>query len=145
MSLDPTVSEAAISGSIRKFFWDGLYTANGTYVSFDATTSPPEDTSIKEWVNVDIGNIRPDQVSESSLHIYLLTTEDLEGVKLDTLADQVLELLYEGFISLYDTSFNETNTGIQVKIENSAREPFAKDNKTKLRYILATIRWGAKW
>lgn len=145
MSLDPTISEVAISGSIKKFFWDGLYTANGTYVSFDATTSPPEDTSIKEWVNVDIGRINPNQVSTAPLYIYMLSTEDLEGSKLDVLADQVIELLYPGFISMYDSNFVETATGMQVKIENSIREPFAKDDKTKLRYILATLRWGAKW
>lgn len=145
MSLDPTVSEAALSGSVKKFFWDGLYTANGTYVSFDATTSPPEDASITEWVNVDIGTKNPKQVSTAILSIFLLSTQDLEGDKLDILADQVWELLYEGFIPMYDSSFVKTNTGMQIVVESSTREPFAKDDKTKLRYILATLRWGAKW
>lgn len=145
MSLDPTISESAISRSIKKLFWDGLYTAYGTYVSFDATTSPPQDTSITEWINVDIGGIRPKQISTSTMHIYVLAIQDLEGVKLDELVDQVYELLYDGYFPIYDSSFTAINTGMQISIENSLREPFAKDDKTKLRYIIATLRWGAKW
>ena len=140
MALHPTLSEANLRRSVKKFFLDGL---PGKHVIFDRSFSPPEDQNILEWVHIRTGNMLPRIVSEAVVTIYMFTRQDLEGDRLAELRDEVMELIYPCHLTLYDESWNNVG-GIIFEVDNASDHKYT-ENSEKVEFITLILQWGGKW
>lgn len=142
--MDATLKETNIWKSIKKFWLDGIDTTV-TPVYFDriVTTAQKEEN---QWICVDTEDVLPAHVSSALMNVYMFSKEDKEGDQLIALRDTILELLYDGRISLYDTSVSPWNKvgGMMLYIINQSGIG-RTDNKVKMRYMEILLKWGAVW
>lgn len=157
MSLDHTAKESNVKDSIKKFFVDNIYTAEGIHLSFDRfldaaelmETSPP---TILQWVTVVMGDIVRDIMGTILVDLYCCTRQDPEGSALSILSDTVMGYLTD--ITQTDTMkripFYRSDTtpwtllgALLVHEIQESRELVAPD-KSKYKMITAVLRWSAK-
>ncbi len=144
MGLHPTLSQTNIWRSVKKFFLDGLDSSIEVY--FDRILTAPRSDTPDQWVSVLLYEIEPKVVSEAFMPIYMFSKNDPEGDKLYLLRDSILELLYPGYIDLYDTTVDpwEKFGGITIILKPQGKVTYNPD-KTKMISFLPMLKWGAKW
>lgn len=139
--MDASVKRTNIYKSIKKFFWDSLYSEKGYNVVFDKEFSPPQD--VDNWINILLENLESDVVSSAGISIYIFTRKDTEGNKVTEIRDDVIDYLRDGFLDLYDENMDKFGGGrIYIESENGISHV---GDETKMISIVCTLRWGAKW
>lgn len=143
--MDPTLKETNVWRSIKKFFVDGLDTT-GIIPYFDRVLHRPTKDAPEKWVNILVENIIPHHVSDASMTIFCFSKEDREGDELSEVRDEIINLLYAGFIDFYDTSKDpwEKIGGMKVTVTGQSNTIYNPD-QSKMLYIQTTIKWGAVW
>ncbi len=89
MALDPTARESNIIDSLKRFFVDNLYTAEGIEVTFDVSLSVPtlQGTEVDRWYAIGWGSLALETLSSFPVNIFCCTRRDTEGFKLAQLRD----------------------------------------------------------
>jgi hypothetical protein len=154
VALDPTAREANIKDSIKKFFVDNIYTAEGVELLFDKSLTTPkvQGREVDRWVAVAVGGIEPDTLSTCSVTIFCCSKMDSEGFKLSQLRDKVMGYLVDSAqpdgakrIPFYRSHATEawTSLGNMLVIVDSESPAFEADDGTKFKTIEIRLRWGA--
>jgi len=152
MVLDPTLSESCFKNSIKKFFVDNIFTAEGIDINFDVQYVQPEDTGIEasKWISIKFGKIIGGTLSSAHIIVYLFSREDTEGVDLsilrDTIMDKIIDLnATDGKvrIPLYDLSWNEVG-GMIPFLTLESDEPGVTKDDTKFKWMRIDLKWGSK-
>lgn len=150
--LDPTLSEACLKNSIKKFFVDNIFTAEGIDIDFDVQYVMPEDVSgeVNKWISIKFGAIEGGTLSRSHIIVNLFTREDTEGVDLAILRDIVLEKITDlnttdgrVRITLYDLNWNIIGGIIPSLILESDEAGVLKDG-TKWKWLRIDLAWGSR-
>lgn len=144
MTLHPTLSQTNIWRSIKKFFLDGM--DSSTKIYFDRILSAPESDTPDQWICVMLHEIDPKVVSEAFMPVYMFSRNDPEGDNLYLLRDDVMEIFFDGYISLYDTTKDpwEKVGGIKVNLRPQSKIVYSPD-QVKMVYMLSLLKWGAQW
>lgn len=154
-AIDSTVRESNIMDSIKKYFYDNLYTIEGIAVSFDRTLTNPKVQGIEvdKWYTISFGEVRLGTLSEVDVTIFCCTKKDSEGYRLAQLRDKLMGYLTDttktdgmARVTLYRSSATETWSSvgtmlIQLMSESSHLEDV---DGTKFKAIVITLKWGAK-
>ena len=84
MSLDATARLSNVMDSLKKYFFDSLYTTEGKEVMFDKSLSTPDlaDKSIDRWVVINFGALDMGTLSEFYLNIFVCSRN--AGISLAT-------------------------------------------------------------
>jgi len=155
MALDNTAKESNIRDSIKKFFIDSLYTAEGVQVTFDRYLSTPDvrSKSVDRWVSINFGGMELSELSSHMLNIYCCTRADGEGFKLAQLRDKVYKYLTDNTqtdgmarITFYRSRADGNWTGIGYFIVQDVIESqqFEADDGTKYKILTARLRFSSK-
>ena len=140
--MDASLKRQNISTSIKKFFWDSLYSNHGYNVVFDKEFSPPENQDTDNWINILIENLEPDVVSLVDLSIYIFTRKDTEGNKINEIRDNIMSYLLTGHMDLYDETMTKFGGAmIYIDYEDGIRHV---SDESKMISIVCTLKWGAK-
>ena len=139
---DPTILETNLSKSIKKFFWDNIYTTESIPVYFDRIYQDV-DNAVLRWICVRTRNLEVAQVSSVELMVDLFTKRDAEGDLLTALRDTVFGYLL-GTIELYDVSESAWPQIAAMKIFHSPDSGvvYLPDNG-KMKTMISTLKWGA--
>ena len=155
MTLDPTVREANVRDSIKKYFVDNLVKTEGLQVTFDKGLSTPrvQGNEVDRWIAIKFGDLFMGNLSRQMLTIFCCTKKDAEGFKLAQLRDKVINYLFDSDatdgnarITLYRSHETEAWTvigGMVIVLEMESNFPPTEDG-TKFKTIDVTILWGAK-
>jgi len=153
--LDSTAKESNVRDSIKKFFIDSLYTAEGVQVTFDRYLSTPDvrSKSVDRWVSINFGGMELSELSSHMLNIYCCTRADGEGFKLAQLRDKVYKYLTDNTqtdgmarITFYRSRADGNWTGIGYFIVQDVIESqqFEADDGTKYKILTARLRFSSK-
>ena len=153
MALDSTLSEASFRRSIKKYFVDNLYTAQGVYVSFSTIFQKPEHadgTPINSWISFHFDGLNTENsVSIGRVSSYLFSREDTDGEDLASLRDKLIDLLVDlnqvdgmARIPLYDDVWNVVGY-MMPTVGRESMEERGKD-KTLYKFVNIYFRFGAK-
>lgn len=152
MTLDPTLSEACLKNSIKKFFVDNIFTAEGIDIDFDVQYVMPEDVGgeVDKWISIKFGAIEGGTLSRSHIIVNLFTREDTEGTDLAILRDTVLEKITDlnatdgrVRITLYDLTWNPIG-GIIPSLTLESDEAGVLKDGTKWKWLRIDLKWGAR-
>lgn len=152
--LHPTLSNACLKYSIKKYFLDHVQTALSTVVHFDGNIVEPylNDKTIKKWATVLVGNGDKNlfTLSESIVQIYLCTREDNEGYELSKF-DDVITSLFMGkhdtvvtpfmAIPLYDSAHAKAGC-LSIKNISDGIEGMTSDG-TYYKIMTITLRYAS--
>lgn len=138
MAIAPTLSEEFYKNSIKKYFVDSLYTAEGVFISFEKLTMDPTDAvpdSITEWIVFKFkGNAYKSPVSQRKIDAYLFSRGDAEGHALSTLRDKLVSSLVDltmpdGIqrVPLYDETW-AIISGMLLTVGTESEEEIATDD-----------------
>jgi hypothetical protein len=145
--MDATLKETNLWRSLKKFFVDGLK-GTGIVPYFERVLHRPTKDAPEKWINVMLENPVPGHVSDASMTIFCFSKKDLEGDELADVRDEVINLLYVGYIDLYDATTDPDNWtkvgGIKVTVNNQSNTIYNPDN-SKMIYIQTILKWGAVW
>ena len=150
--LDPTLSESCFKNSIKKFFVDNIFIAEGIDIDFDVQYVLPEDMGIgvDKWIAIKFGNININTLSKAHILVYLFTRKDSEGVDLSVLRDTILDKLInltatDGVvrIPLYDLSWTQVGAIIPHLYLESGEPEVMKDD-TRYKWMRIELYWGTK-
>ncbi|MFA5397507.1 MAG: hypothetical protein WC346_15970 [Methanogenium sp.] len=153
--LDGTHRESNFRDSVKKYFYDNLFTTEGIAVSFDRSLSTPKVQGIEvdKWYAVVIGEIELGTLAEGYVDIYCCTKKDPEGFRLAQLRDKVMKYLIDtsmtdgmARVTFYRSSATETWTSLGkmvIQVQGESRQMEAEDY-TKFKVITIRLRWGAK-
>ena len=136
--------ESVVNNSIKKFFVDNVAVAEGVYVVFDRTMSPPTQDDVSKWLYVEMYDYAPGHLNRKMVYIYCFTKNDLEGVDLSNLVDVVMKYLHEGQMPIYDDDLITVIGGALLTVDPISRMFTTKD-RAKARYIPITLTWGGVW
>lgn len=141
--MDNTLKETNIWGSIKKFWIDGLPSKK---IYFGRIVTEPGSENEKQWLSIQTSDLVPAQVSSAFMTIYMFSKEDAEFDDLVALRDDVLALLAEGQIDLYNVSGEawEKIGGMLVDI-NSQGNPIPIAGKAHMSHLETILKWGAVW
>ena len=144
MALHSTLSQTNLWRSVKKFFLDGMDSSVKIY--FDRIVSAPESDTPDQWLSVMLHEIDPKVVSEAFMPVYMFSKNDPEGDNLYLLRDIVMELFYDGYMLLYDTTKDpwESVGGIKINLRPQSKIVYSPA-QTKMIYLLPLLKWGAKW
>jgi hypothetical protein len=155
MSLDETAKLSNITGSLKKYFVDSLYTGESIQLDFDKSyqdvyAALPD--RVDQWLIIAFDPSNMDALAELAFTIYLYSRRDPEAVNLFILRDKVMGYLVDivqtdglARINLYDAAW--ATIGAAVIVLPAGRQEsgnFVAKDGTKFRYISASLRWGAK-
>lgn len=158
MSLDPSLREANVRDSVKKFFVDNLYrTKRVSGLTFDRGLATPKIqgvNSVDKWVAIQFGDFElRGSTARIALDVYCCTRSDAEGFKLAQVRDTVVEYLVDEDqpdkirrITLYRSHPTEawTNIGAMVvSIEPESKQLDGPDD-TKFKIIPVVLTWGVK-
>jgi len=148
-SMDGTLKETNLLRSIRKFWIDGLTTGEALelpvfFGSVKVTKSYPD---AKKWIMVQLEDVLPNQVSTALMTIFMFTREDEFGDVLTGVRDKVIELLYPGYIDLYETGSTPWQKigGIKTHVAYQSSPMPATASETRIVHIEVILKWGAVW
>jgi hypothetical protein len=140
--MDPTILETNLKRSVRKFFWDNIYTTEGINLYFRRIYQPP-DNAIVKWVCIRLKNLDIAQVSSVELLIDLFTKGDVEGDELGELRDTVFQYLL-GSIPLYDVSESAwPSIGSMVVYPDPDSDVVNLPDNGKMKTMFNILKWGA--
>ncbi|RKX87432.1 MAG: hypothetical protein DRP58_02785 [Spirochaetes bacterium] len=152
MALDPTLSEACLKNSIKKFFVDNIFTAEGIDIDFDVQYVQPEEIGVEvdKWISIKFGNIEGGTLSRSHIIVYFFTRSDSEGVDLSILRDMILDKVTDlnatdghTRIPLFDLTWNQIGGMIPTLSVESDEAGILKDG-TNFKWMRINLAWGAK-
>lgn len=140
--MDASLKEINLWKSIKRFWKEGLDGTSKVYFDKFFDTKRRAD----RWVGVELSGVRPDQVSQAFMKIYIYSRKDHEGDELVTLRDSVMELIEPSFFTLYDTSLDpwESIGGVQIIEVNQSPIQNMPDG-VKMKLIQTLIKWSAVW
>ena len=155
MGIDPTIREANIRDSLKKFFVDSLAINEGIQITFDKWLSTPkvQGAEVDKWVSILVGSIDLGTLSTIDVTIFCCTKMDSEGFKLAQLRDKVINYLIDTDMTdgmkrviLYRSSATEvwTNIGTMVVQIDSESPQTETNDGTKFKTIVCRFYWGAK-
>jgi len=151
MALDPSLSEAVIRRSIRKYFVDTFYTGLSIEIFFDKIGRVPEvlDVEIDRWISVQFDTLNPETMASGFIQLWLFTRRDTDFTELALLRDIVFEHLIDltqtdgtKRIALYDASWNIV--GWVLLQPQTEWGPEEVEDGTNAKVLPITIRWGCK-
>ena len=154
MSLHPLSKESNVKASIKKYLVDNL----GSSVTFDTSLAAPDlrkqgIDSVKQWYNVDFGELGRDSLALYYFEVYCLSRQDPEGVKLAEIADTLMGLLVDNTkqdgmrrIPFYDISKTPWEDIGAMTVQDVWDAPSADmtEDETKIKIFSVRLRWGAK-
>jgi hypothetical protein len=156
MSLDPTARESNVRDSVKKYFVDNLFTAEGVQLTFDRTLTSPDiigGDAVDKWVSVNFGYLDADSFSSMMLTIYCCTRSDSEGFKLAQLRDRVMGHLTDTsqtdgmrritFYRSKESGAWDVLGALLVQLDPES-EQFEADDGTKYKMLSARLRWSSK-
>lgn len=151
MALDPSLSEAVIRRSIRKFFVDTFYTGLSIDIFFDKIGRVPKvtDVEISRWLSVHFDTLDLETMASGFLQLWAFTRRDTDFTQLAILRDIVFEQLIDldktdgtKRIALYDESWNIVGWALlQPQPEWGPEEV---EDGTNAKIIPILLRWGSK-
>ena len=155
MSLDDTAKESNLRDSLKKYFVDSLYTAEGQQITFDKYLTTPniQGKSVDRWVSINFGGLDMSVLSSYPLNIYCCTRADGEGFKLAQLRDKVYKYLTDNTqtdgmarITFYRSRAdgNWTAIGYILVQEVIESQQFEADDGTKYKILTARLRFSSK-
>jgi len=155
MSLDATARLSNVMDSLKKYFFDSLYTTEGKEVMFDKSLSTPDlaDKSIDRWVVINFGALDMGTLSEFYLNIFVCSRNDAESFKNAQLRDVVMSYLSDTTttdgmrrIPLYQSSATVAWTLIGAFVVQEVTEGplFEAEDMTKYRQLTVRLRWASK-
>ena len=155
MSLDDTAKESNLRDSIKKYFVDSIYTAEGQQITFDKYLATPniQGKSVDRWVSVNFGGLDMSDLSSYPLNIYCCTRADGEGFKLAQLRDKVYKYLADNTqtdgmarITFYRSRAdgNWTVIGYILVQDVIESQQFEADDGTKYKILTARLRFSSK-
>ena len=151
--LNPLSKEANVKSSLKKYFVDAF----GAAVTFDTSLASPDvrsqgESAIKQWYNVDFGEFGRKDLAEYFFEVYCLSRQDMEGVKLAQITDEVMNLLEDSTktdgmrrIPLYDVSeipWNQIGSMVVQDVWDAPTMSMTED-ETKIKILSVRLRWGA--
>jgi hypothetical protein len=140
--LDVTLRETDIWRSIKKFWIDGI---PNTKVYFNEFVVTPK-TELDKWICVDIEGLRPAHVSNLTMTVFMFTKSDIEGDDLAALRDQIMELLFPGRITLYNTTTTPWTAAGGIIVDIVFQSVVSKTvSKADMKYIETILRWASVW
>lgn len=155
--LHPLSRESNYKDSVKKFFVDGLQTAEQIPVTFDKMVNFPDvfqegfrnkDERIDRWVSIISGDIveRTPLITAYPV-IYVCTRRDFEGFRLAQLRDTVRGLLEESRAIPFYRSYAppvewELLTYMDVEHLGESAQLTTKDD-TKFKRISVRLKWAA--
>ncbi len=143
--LDPTVKELNIRRSVKKFFVDNI-TEYPLYFDRIITSDPGVKDSDGAWISIALGGINNRHVSQCTLSLYTFTIKDPEGIKNAQVRDKIIEVMFPGFIDLYDTDSHPWKKIGAMKIQFLPQEDtsFARD-QSRMSAVTCFLKWGTVW
>jgi len=149
MALDGTLKEVNLRRSVRKFWIDGLTEEEGMEfpVYFGSITVEPEFPDEEKWIAIQLEDIDPRQVSTAFMTVFMFTRKDEYGDKLAEVRDRVIEVLYPGYIDLYETESDPWQKigGIKTFVVSQSSPMPVGASETRIVYIEVILKWGAVW
>lgn len=154
--LDSTAKESNIRDSIKKYWVDSLYTAEGVELTFDRYLSTPNvrTKATDRWVSINFGGMDMSVMSTLMLNIFCCTRSDGEGFKLAQLRDKVFKYLKDSTmtdgmarISFYRSRADGAWTlldGGFVVTDVIESQQFEADDGTKYKILTVTLRFSSK-
>jgi hypothetical protein len=151
MALDPSLSEAVIRRSVRKYFVDTYFTGLSIDIFFDKIGRVPKitDVEINRWMSVHLDSFDNQTMSSGFLQVWLYTRRDTDFTDLAVLRDMVYEHLIDltqtdGIkrIALYDASW--AIVGWALLMPQTDWGPEEIEDGTNAKILPVTLRWGAK-
>ena len=155
MSLDDTAKESNLRDSLKKYFVDSLYTAEGQQITFDKYLTTPniQGKAVDRWVSINFGGLDMSVLSSYPLNIYCCTRADGEGFKLAQLRDKVYKYLTDNTqtdgmarITFYRSRADGNWTAIGYILVQDVIESqqFEADDGTKYKILTARLRFSSK-
>jgi len=152
--MNPLSMETNVKSSLKKYFIDALADA----VTFDTSLASPDVRSqgpsvVKQWYNVDFGPFGRQDLAEYMFDIYCLSRQDMEGVKLAEITDDMMALLLnpsvgDGIrrIPLYDVTQTPWVLVTNMMVQDIWDTPNIEitEDETKVKVLSVRLRWGAK-
>lgn len=151
MALEPTLSEAVIKRSIRKYFVDTFYTDMSIDTFFDKIGRVPKiaDVEIDRWISIHFDTIDLETMASCFIQVWCFTRRDVDFTGLIALRDVVYEQLIDlgasdGMkrIPLHDSLWGIVGHALFV-VQNE-HGPEEVEDGTNAKIIPVTLRWGAK-
>lgn len=152
LMLDPTLSDAAILRSVRKFFIDEFKTVEGVPLYFEFIDKQPTDAEgnkIDRWMCVIPRNPVRGTLSTKYFHIYLFTSGDTDGYKLAEFRDTVYEKLVDFShtdckkrVACYDSSWTQQFVAVIKVLDDMNFDLYTEGINLKILPFL--LNWGAK-
>lgn len=141
--MDNTLKEVNLWNSIKKFWIDGL---SNRKIYFGTIVTAPASENEKQWISIQTSDLLPAHVSSAFMTIYMFSKEDIEFDNMVALRDDVLSLLAEGRMDLYNTSTDpwELIGGMLLDV-NFQGNPVPIAGKTHMSYLETILKWGAVW
>jgi len=158
MALDDTAKESNIRDSLKKYWVDSLYTAEGVHLTFDKYLSTPNVVTSKakdRWVSINSGPMELSEMSSLMLNIFCCTRADGEGFKLAQLRDKVFKYLTDSDqtdgmarIALYrsraDGNWTQLDGGFIIQAPVIESQHFDADDGTKYKILTPRLRFSSK-
>jgi len=149
MALDGTLKETNLRHSLRKFWIDGLTEEEGMEfpVYFGKITVEPKFPDEEKWLVMQLEDINIHQVSTALMTVFMFARKDEYGDKLAGVRDRVIELLYQGYIDLYETESDPWQKigGIKTFVVSQSSPMPVGASETRIVYIEVILKWGAVW
>jgi len=154
--LDSTAKESNIRDSLKKYFVDSLYTAEGVQVTFDRYLSTPnvQSKAVDRWVSINFGGMELSELSSHMINIYCCARKDGEGFKLAQLRDKVYKYLTDNtmpdgmariafYRSRADGNWTQLDGGFIVTDVIESQQ-FEADDGTKYKILTVNLRFSSK-
>ena len=152
--MNPLSMETNVKSSLKKYFIDALADA----VTFDTSLASPDVRSqgpsvVKQWYNVDFGPFGRQDLAEYMFDIYCLSRQDMEGVKLAEITDDMMALLLDPSVGdgirripLYDVTQTPWVLVTNMMVQDIWDTPNIEitEDETKVKVLSVRLRWGAK-
>ena len=151
--LNPLSKETNVRASLKKYFVDAF----GSLVTFDTSLASPDlrvqgSQAVKQWYNIDFGEFGRQALAEYLLDIYCMSRQDMEGVKLAEMVDNMMDKLLDSTktdgmrrIPLYDVSITPWRLLGSMVVQDIWDAPSLGviEDESKIKVLSVRLRWGA--
>lgn len=149
--MDSTLKEINVRRSVRKFWTDGLSDASEEFpVSFGELNLTADSPAAKKWMHIQLNDILPAQVSTALMTVFFFAREDEYGDEVSKLRDKAIDILYPGYMGLYETEVAEGESwykvgGIKTDVVFQSKPLPLSLSDVRAVYIEVILKWGAVW
>ena len=150
--LDPTLSDAVILRSVRKYFVDEFKSADDIPVFFEFIDKQPTDGSgnkLDKWLCVVPGGVQYDTLSSRTMQVALFTSTDVDGLDSADFRDLVFEKLVDHSqtdcrkrLPCYNASWELEFTAVITVLDDIVFDPYT--DGINLKILPFRLNWGAK-